>query len=58
MKSLRTAILSDHEREIIKRYLESSERLNGIIVLRHRLKRAIPQIKEDLEFVEKFLEGP
>ena len=52
---MRAYLLSDHDREIIRRHLEEGLRLNGITVLRHRLRKNLPRIREDLALIEKFL---
>lgn len=54
---MRTAILSSHEREIIRRFMEEKERLNGINTLRFRIREHLPQIEEDLELIKRFMEA-
>ena len=52
---MRTAILSDNERDLIHRYINDKTRLDGFTVLRHRIKRDLPKIKQDLELIDQFL---
>lgn len=53
---MRTYILSENERKIIKTYLETGLNLNGFNVLRLRIKRSLPQLEEDLKLIKKFIE--
>ena len=53
---MRTAILSEKERDIIDTYLSQHLKLEGFSVLRYRIKRHIATIKNDLKIIEKFLE--
>jgi len=52
---MRAYLLSDKEREIIHRYLNEDLRLDGITVLRHRIRQHLPRIKEDLDLIKKFM---
>jgi len=54
---MRTAILSDKERQIIQQYLENKIRLDGFTVLHYRIKRFLPKIREDLDLISKLLEN-
>lgn len=53
---MRTYILSQNERKIIETYLKAGLNLNGFNVLRLRIKRALPQLEDDLILIKKFLE--
>jgi hypothetical protein len=52
---MRTYILTDQERRIIKKHLETGEKLEGYKVLLHRAKKT-QTIKDDLTLIAKFLE--
>ena len=52
---MRAYILSRNERKIIETYLETELNLNGFNVLRLRIKRALPQLEEELILIRKFL---
>lgn len=52
---MRTGLLSDHERNLIYRYLKDNLRLNGFAVLKHLCVKHLPQIKEDLALINIFL---
>jgi hypothetical protein len=54
---MRTAILSDNERKLIKIYLKEKIKLDGFTVLRYRIKRDMPKINEDLKLINKFIEA-
>lgn len=51
---MREYILTDQERKIIKRYLETGEKLEGFKVLLHRC-RHMQVITGDLSLIEQFL---
>ena len=53
---MRTYILTEHERDIIQRFLNEGLKLNGFAVLRGRLKNYFDDLKRDMELIEKFLE--
>jgi len=56
---LRGYILSPHERKLIKRYLETGDKLEGFKVLLHRLRKQQinPEvIQEDLQLIKELLE--
>ena len=56
VNTMREYILTDLERNIINRYLETGEKLEGYRVLRHISQKLNPTtIKEDLELIQKFL---
>jgi hypothetical protein len=51
---MRSYILTEQERNIIKRYLETGEKLEGFKVLLHRCRKT-QTIKQDLTLIDKFL---
>jgi hypothetical protein len=51
---MRKSILTDKERQIINRYIESGEKLENFSVLVHRV-RNMQNITNDLELINKFL---
>ena len=53
---MRTYILSGNERKIIETFIERGLNLNGFNVLRLRIKRAYPQLEDDLNLMKRFLE--
>ena len=53
MVKMHKAILSDKERQIIKCYLETGEKVQGFRMLKVRLKRKYKRIREDFELIEK-----
>lgn len=48
---VRTYILTQRERRILERFVETGEKLNGFTVLIHYLKKARSQLTEDLELI-------
>ncbi len=52
---MRTALFSDNEREMVKRYLETGEKGEGFRVLAHRVRRGQTLITEDFGLMTKFL---
>jgi hypothetical protein len=55
LKDMRTYILTQKERKILKSYIESNLELNGYSVLVLRLKRAKKGLDEDLTLVDQAL---
>ncbi|MCW4018341.1 MAG: hypothetical protein NWF00_06645 [Candidatus Bathyarchaeota archaeon] len=56
---MHSSLLSDHERKLIKRYLETGERLEGFKVVLHRARaRTVnrQKVTEDLKLLEKLLQ--
>jgi hypothetical protein len=53
---MRTYILTEKEREILKVFVESKSQLNGFSVLMLRLKRSKDQLAQDIELIEKALQ--
>jgi hypothetical protein len=51
---MREYILTDNERTIIHKYIETSERLEGFAVLVNRCQR-MQVINDDLELIKQFL---
>ena len=51
---MREYILTENEKRIIKKYLETDERLEGYAMLLNRC-RSIENVKEDLKLIEQFL---
>ena len=54
---MRQYILTTREREEIERFLEEKKVTDLISVLRVRAKRYLVRLKEDVEFLEKLLDG-
>jgi len=52
---MREYILTEKERETALALVEKGLKLNGFRMLRHRVSRALPRLKEDLELIEKFI---
>ena len=53
---MRDYILTPGEKQIIKRYLENGERLEGFYVLLHRARKQKPErINEEMELIKQFL---
>ena len=48
-------ILTPHEREVIKLYLDGGERVSAIRVYLSRAKRSYRTLKEDLDLIERFM---
>ena len=53
---MRTYALTENERQILQKYLESDLKLNGFSVLMLRLKRAKPELEKDLKLIKDVLE--
>jgi hypothetical protein len=51
---MRKRILTEKERQIIKKYLETGEKLENFSCLLHRCKNT-QSINEDLQLIEQFL---
>jgi len=54
---MRLYILTELEREEIKRFLKNGESTNLIKVLKFRAKRHVGELRGDLELLEKLAEG-
>ena len=51
---MRNYIITEQEREIIRRYFEDGTRLEGFAVLRKRVFKGYPEILKDLILVAEF----
>ncbi len=51
---MRKRLLTDKERQIINRYIETGDKLENYSVLLHRTKNMQP-VKNDLALIDKFL---
>jgi hypothetical protein len=51
---MREYVLTANEREIIKKYIETGERLEGFAMLLSRC-RSIETVNDDLELIKQFL---
>jgi hypothetical protein len=56
---MRQYLLTEQERQIIKKYIDTAEKLEGFKVLLHRC-RHIETVQEDLNMIKQLLEkaGP
>jgi hypothetical protein len=52
---VRSYILTKREKAILKRALETNEKLNGYAVLMHHLRKAQKRLEEDLELIRQGL---
>jgi hypothetical protein len=50
---VRSYILTEHERKILKRFLENGEKLNGFRTLLTYLRRSHKQLEEDLKLISE-----
>jgi len=53
---MRNYILTEQERRIIKEYVENDVKLEGLSVLRNRIKKNIKTLQEDMSLLQKLLE--
>ena len=53
---VRSYILTEHERKILKRFLENGEKLNGFRTLLTYLRRNYKQLEEDLKLISKTIQ--
>ncbi|MEM2704754.1 MAG: hypothetical protein QXR45_16535 [Candidatus Bathyarchaeia archaeon] len=53
---VRSYILTEHERKILKRFIETGEKLNGIRTLMAYLRKAQTRLKEDMQLIDKALQ--
>ncbi len=49
---VRAYILTTREKTILKRYIETGEKLNGFDILIHYLNKYQTQLNEDLDLIE------
>jgi len=52
VKELRSYVFTGREREILKRFIETGEKLDGFSVLVHHLKKHRDALIRDLELIE------
>ncbi len=52
---VRAYILSEREREILKRFTETGEKLNGFDILIHYINKYRPQLTSDFDLIETAL---
>ena len=52
---MKSYILTEREREVITRFLETGEKEKSFYIYVHRAKRYYPQLAEDLELIVKIL---
>jgi len=53
---MRNYIFTEQERRIIKEYVENDVKLEGLSVLRSRIKKNIETLQEDMSLLQKLLE--
>lgn len=53
---VRAYILTERERKLAKRYLETGDRLETLNILLHHLKRDYSTLKSDIQLIENLLE--
>lgn len=53
---VRSYILSPRERELLRRFVETNEKLNGFTVLIHYLKKNRDKLQEDLKLIDLALQ--
>ena len=53
--TMRKYLLTDHERDMIQKYLDSGVKINGFAVLKHNISRNIDKITDDFELMKKLL---
>ena len=53
---MRAYVITDLERKIIKRFLETGEQLDGFRTLKMRIKRHNKRVLEDSDLIKKFVE--
>ena len=52
---MRNYILTEQEREIIEGYIGKGFKIEGFSMLKHRIQKNLPQIKQDLTQINDFL---
>jgi len=50
---MRAYILSQHEREMLQKYIQTGEKSYGFDVLKKRIRDNFPQIIEDIDLIKK-----
>lgn len=53
---MKSYILTEREKEIIRKYLETGEKAKSIYVYIHRAKRYYPQLAADVEMMKMLLD--
>lgn len=53
---MHSQILTEHEREMLKKFIEKNEKPKGFRLLKLRIKSYHPQLHADLNLIEKSLE--
>ena len=53
---VRAYILTKREREILKRFVKTGEKINGFTVLLHYLKKYKDQLDEDMNLIKLAIE--
>lgn len=53
---MHSQLLTEHERDMLKKFLESNEKPKGFRLLKHRIIKFHPQLHQDLNLIEKALE--
>jgi cAMP phosphodiesterase len=53
---VRSYILTEHERKILKRFLENGEKLNGFRTLLTYLRKSHKQLEADLKLINETLQ--
>ncbi|MCS7125186.1 MAG: hypothetical protein NZ932_07240 [Candidatus Bathyarchaeota archaeon] len=56
VKMARTYILTEHERKILKRFVETGEKLNGLRNLIYIFKKAQKQLEADMQLINEALQ--
>jgi hypothetical protein len=52
---MRAYILTNTERRLLERYLETRVRTSNLIVLLHRIRKNLPKLKEDIDLSSRAL---
>ncbi len=50
---MRTYILTETERRLLERYLETKVKTSNLIVLLHRIRKNLPKVKEDMDLLSR-----
>ena len=54
--NMRSYLLTEQERKMIRKFLETGDKLEGFKVLLYRCRHSQTTIKTDLDLIKKFLE--
>jgi len=52
---MRAYILTETERQLLKRYLETGTKTSSLLVLLHRIRKNLSTLKEDINLLERAL---